>query len=368
MTAPSISPGATSGVTSNTRSNALSGGPSFNSSSSSISEATELFSELMTNVPVSDDTSETPFNAQLSGQNQEREFYDLFSRHSDDSLKISAPLIAPTITIAGKEEEIPGIPPGAQIITESFSDRETDAGNSFYQIGQFGKLAYGDNIMVNAMKVPVNAATNMANQVVDLANIPIHDAQYLSDQISEKGFWGGLAEYGKARAEVEWNWLKSAGNAMDDLVQHGPANVMNAITDPDWDAVGEFLKSPLYAENWESATELGMAMVVGKNPGKLVDDFVESPFPELKSVGAAVNKQYDKLSKIANQAYGAKGKQASQLLQKMANKAGLIIESGGKHLKVVDASGNVVTTIPHSPHSKGTIKSIASAIMNAAGF
>lgn len=77
---------------------------------------------------------------------------------------------------------------------------------------------------------------------------------------------------------------------------------------------------------------------------------------------------YDKLAKIANQAYGAKGKQASQLLQKMAKKAGLTIESGGKHLKVMDASGNMVTTIPHSPHAKGTIKSIADAIMNAAGF
>jgi hypothetical protein len=91
-------------------------------------------------------------------------------------------------------------------------------------------------------------------------------------------------------------------------------------------------------------------------------------YPELRSLGAAVNKQYDKLAKIANKAYGAKGKQASQLLQKMAEKAGLTVESGGKHLKVMDQSGNMVTTIPHSPHAKGTIKSIANAIMTAAGF
>ena len=51
-----------------------------------------------------------------------------------------------------------------------------------------------------------------------------------------------------------------------------------------------------------------------------------------------------------------------------AKKAGLKVISGGKHLKVVDSAGKFVTTIPHSPHAKPTIKAIADAIMHAAGF
>ena len=55
-------------------------------------------------------------------------------------------------------------------------------------------------------------------------------------------------------------------------------------------------------------------------------------------------------------------------MKKMANRAGLTVQSGGKHLRVFDKAGNLVTTIPNSPHAKGTIKGIVEAIMGAAGF
>ncbi len=74
-----------------------------------------------------------------------------------------------------------------------------------------------------------------------------------------------------------------------------------------------------------------------------------------------------KLNKLANQAAGAKGKQANTILQKMAKQAGLKVVSGGKHLKVINPkTGNTVTVIPHSPHAKGTIKAIADAIVKEA--
>jgi hypothetical protein len=74
-----------------------------------------------------------------------------------------------------------------------------------------------------------------------------------------------------------------------------------------------------------------------------------------------------KLAKIGNQAAAQTGKKAATALEKMAKKAGLNVVSGGKHMRVFDQAGNLITTIPHSPHAKGTIKGIAEAIMNAAG-
>jgi hypothetical protein len=104
---------------------------------------------------------------------------------------------------------------------------------------------------------------------------------------------------------------------------------------------------------------------VGKNQGNSTG---KNKSGKTKSSGAADKKLRNKLAAIANKAYSAKGKQASRLLQNMAKKAGLIVKPGGKHLKVMDSAGNMVTTIPHSPHAKGTIKSIAEAIMSSAGF
>ena len=92
---------------------------------------------------------------------------------------------------------------------------------------------------------------------------------------SDKGFRGGLVAYGKARAAVEWNWLEGAGSAINDLVQYGPGNVLNAITDPDWDKVLEFIKSPQYAQSWEGGFELLISAGITKRPfnvrGGLVD-------------------------------------------------------------------------------------------------
>jgi RHS repeat-associated protein len=98
------------------------------------------------------------------------------------------------------------------------------------------------------------------------------------------------------------------------------------------------------------------------------EEGIEEVFAELKSVGAAGNKLANELRALGNKAYGAKGNQARSLLVKMAKKAGLSLESGGSHLKVVDAAGNLVTTIPHSPNSAFTIKAIATAILGAAKF
>ena len=73
------------------------------------------------------------------------------------------------------------------------------------------------------------------------------------------------------------------------------------------------------------------------------------------------------LARLANDAATATGRKAATALRKMANKAGLRVESGGKHFRVIDSeTGRSVTRIPRSPHAKPTIEAIARAIMNAA--
>jgi hypothetical protein len=175
-------------------------------------------------------------------------------------------LAFPKFTILG-EEEIPGLPDGVQIIPADAIKDESTAGQGYYQLGKFQKYAYGDNPLLNALKVPANAASNIVNDAIDILNIPVNDVQYIMEH--------GGGEYIEARLNTEINWLKGAASALGDLVQYGPRNFMNVITDPDWDAVVDFIKSPLYAENWESAVELGMSMIFGKKPGKLTDDLVD---------------------------------------------------------------------------------------------
>jgi len=113
---------------------------------------------------------------------------------------------------------------------------------------------------------------------------------------------------------------------------------------------------------WEAGTAAGLAR---GGAARLAGSKL---FPEARSLGAAGNKLYNQLAKIGNKAQGASGRSGSQLLQKMAKKAGFAIKPGGSHLKVVDEAGNVITTIPHSLHSKNTARSIATAIMRASGF
>ncbi|MCA9047346.1 MAG: hypothetical protein KDA89_01375, partial [Planctomycetaceae bacterium] len=91
-------------------------------------------------------------------------------------------------------------------------------------------------------------------------------------------------------------------------------------------------------------------------------------FPILRSLGADANKLRNTLAKPGNQAAGQTGKKAATALKQMAQKAGLTVTSGGKHLRVFDDAGNLVTTVPNSPNASGTIRGIAKAIMRAAGF
>jgi hypothetical protein len=49
-------------------------------------------------------------------------------------------------------------------------------------------------------------------------------------------------------------------------------------------------------------------------------------------------------------------------------KAGLTVKPGGSHLKVFNLEGRMITTIPHSPHAKGTIKGICEVNVREAGF
>ncbi|HUG91440.1 MAG TPA: type II toxin-antitoxin system HicA family toxin [Planctomycetaceae bacterium] len=79
-------------------------------------------------------------------------------------------------------------------------------------------------------------------------------------------------------------------------------------------------------------------------------------------------KRRERLARLGNQAAAQTGKKAATALKRMARQAGFDVESGGKHVKVTDpATGRTVTRIPHSPHTRATIESIARAIMQAAG-
>ena len=91
-------------------------------------------------------------------------------------------------------------------------------------------------------------------------------------------------------------------------------------------------------------------------------------FQEVRSLGASGNKLRNVLTRLANQGITSSGRQGSMALRRMATKAGLEVVEGGNHLRVLDGAGNLVTTIPHSIHSPHTAKSIASAILHAAGF
>ena len=86
-------------------------------------------------------------------------------------------------------------------------------------------------------------------------------------------------------------------------------------------------------------------------------------YPIVKSIGAAGNKFYIKLAKIANKARYAKGKQGSELLQSLAKKAGFEVKNGGKHILVYNGK-KLVTQIPHSARGNFTNK----GIMEEAGF
>ena len=56
-------------------------------------------------------------------------------------------------------------------------------------------------------------------------------------------------------------------------------------------------------------------------------------------------------------------------MRRMAKKAGLEVEKGGKHLTVRDPkTGKVVTQIPNTLKGTGTARDIVNKILRAAGF
>ena len=72
------------------------------------------------------------------------------------------------------------------------------------------------------------------------------------------------------------------------------------------------------------------------------------------------------LMRLANKAATSTGHKANTALKQMAKKAGLDVESGGKHDNVTDpTTGRSITRIPHSPHAKPTIEAIARAIIDS---
>ncbi len=77
-------------------------------------------------------------------------------------------------------------------------------------------------------------------------------------------------------------------------------------------------------------------------------------------------KAIEKLEGLADKAAQG-GRKARNALESMANKAGLSVVSGGKHLTVRDATGSVITQIPHTP-KPGTARHAARAILRAAGL
>ncbi len=85
-------------------------------------------------------------------------------------------------------------------------------------------------------------------------------------------------------------------------------------------------------------------------------------------LGPSALKKYRKLATLGNQASVSKGKQGSQMLVRMAKKAGLRVESGGKHMLVFDEGGTLITLIPHSLGPKSTGKDIARKILENAAF
>ncbi len=94
------------------------------------------------------------------------------------------------------------------------------------------------------------------------------------------------------------------------------------------------------------------------------------PFPSAKSMGlvGGAARKHKKLTKLGSQAAVSSGRQGSQMLVRMARKAGLEVKAGGNHLIVYDAGGTQVAQIPHSLHSSHTGAQIALDILRNALF
>jgi hypothetical protein len=87
---------------------------------------------------------------------------------------------------------------------------------------------------------------------------------------------------------------------------------------------------------------------------------------QVGELGLLVHNAYDlaKLTKLGQKAKNLTGNAARTKIISLAEKAGLIVESGGKHLRVVDEAGKLITTIPHSPTNPFVIKGIVDDILD----
>ena len=107
-----------------------------------------------------------------------------------------------------------------------------------------------------------------------------------------------------------------------------------------------------------------------KKPGTRRYEGPPEPPPDPKEIKRWLDAQralryrlHLELEQLGRQAVGQTGSPCRRILIRMAEKAGLRVVSGGEHLKVIDAAGNTITVIPHSPQGRGTIQSIVNAII-----
>ena len=108
----------------------------------------------------------------------------------------------------------------------------------------------------------------------------------------------------------------------------------------------------------------GLDLVAGTETNSKGDQAAKRLFSGLSAAGKKLETSLDKMGQKIE---GLTGKAANTMLRKMAQQAGLKVEAGGKHLKIKLKDGRSIT-IPHSPHGKGTIKSIIKQIKKAANY
>jgi DNase/tRNase domain of colicin-like bacteriocin len=148
---------------------------------------------------------------------------------------------------------------------------ESNADDSYFQLWHIRDFGYGDNAVLNALKIWPNSANNIANQGIDVANGILHDAQYISDK--------GLADYGKKVLETNINWAKNAAETANNFVKNKPREVMDYLTATD---PGEMAsdaanlakkvgKSLISAKTWEQTATMGMTIPVEECGIKLVN-------------------------------------------------------------------------------------------------
>ena len=127
---------------------------------------------------------------------------------------------------------------------------------NYYQIDAYvDNYSYGNNIALNALKVPPNAANNLWNQYVDTTNTVLHDSQYIMDK--------GVGPYIEKRTDDLMNWAGETTSTINTIVKDGPTELMNFLTDPDMDTIREILTTGFSAESWEKSLTVGAGIGLG---------------------------------------------------------------------------------------------------------